>query len=131
MGEGHLFVYGTLRSGRVPAAIAPALAGGRSLGTARVAGRLYDLGPYPGARLGGAPGDEIEGEVLALPDLETRLADLDRYEGYRPEAPDASVYLRTSCDACLASGETIRCFVYVIAEEPPAERRIPDGRWRR
>lgn len=131
MGEGHLFVYGTLRSGRVPASIEPALAGARSLGPAHVAGRLYDLGAYPGARLGGAPGDEIEGEVLALPDLEARLEALDRYEGYRPEAPDASLYLRTRCDARLASGETIRCLVYEFAAELPAERRIPDGRWPR
>jgi len=131
VGEGHLFVYGTLRPGWAPAALAKALAGARSLGPARVAGRLYDLGPHPGARLDGEPGDEIAGEVLALPELEARLADLDRYEGYRPEAPEASLYLRTRCDARLASGETIRCFVYVIAAEPPAARRIADGRWRR
>lgn len=129
MGEGFLFVYGTLRSGHVPAAIAPALEGARSLGLARVAGRLYDLGAYPGARLDGGPGDEIEGEVLAIPDLATRLPLLDRYECCDPVDPDAGLYRRTSCDARLANGSSLRCEVYEIVRLPPDAAPIAAGRW--
>jgi gamma-glutamylcyclotransferase (GGCT)/AIG2-like uncharacterized protein YtfP len=50
-------VYGTLRPGRAPAAVAAVVATLRPLGAARVRGRLYDLGAYPGAVPdSGAPG---------------------------------------------------------------------------
>jgi gamma-glutamylcyclotransferase (GGCT)/AIG2-like uncharacterized protein YtfP len=73
----HLvFVYGTLRSGgaramsvRFPAA--------KFLGDAKVSGRLYDLGSYPGLQLGQA-NSAVIGEVYEVDD-ET-LSELDEFE---------------------------------------------------
>ncbi|HVP28013.1 MAG TPA: gamma-glutamylcyclotransferase family protein [Myxococcota bacterium] len=130
MTEGHLFVYGTLRPGLAPAPVARLLDGARSLGAARIPGRLYDLGAYPGARLEGEAGDEIQGEVFWVPDLAARLPALDRYEGFDPAAPERSLFVRTSCEARLADGSRIACAVYVVAEMPPAARRIASGLWR-
>ncbi|MCY7371052.1 MAG: gamma-glutamylcyclotransferase [Polaromonas sp.] len=70
-----VFVYGTLRRGeeRDINLLAPAPT---ALGAASVAGRLYDLGSYPGLRLGG-PG-WVEGEVYAVsPELERRLDEIE------------------------------------------------------
>lgn len=55
-----------------------------------VPGKLYDLGWYPGIVLGG---DRfVTCERITVSDQ--RLAELDRYEGYDPQFPESSLYLR-------------------------------------
>ena len=72
-----LAVYGTLRpGGRAYAAFGLAQRT-RHLGPCRIAGRIVDLGDYPGL----LPGDEaVAGDLLAFDDA-ALLADLDAYEG--------------------------------------------------
>lgn len=67
-----------------------------------VPGKLYDLGWYPGILLGGDCGDpelgpaDGEGYVTCerIHVSEERLRQLDNYEGYDPEYPEQSLYLR-------------------------------------
>lgn len=75
-----LFVYGTLRPGTGP--------------LVEVSGSMYDLGSYPGVKLGG--NSHFMCEVLEVDDNE--LAALDRYEGYYENEPESSLYLRVQHD---------------------------------
>ena len=71
----HVFVYGTLRQGDVRdiTRLHPAP---QFVGRASVAGDLYDLGPYPGMRLGGE--GRVQGEVYAISEaLERRLDEIE------------------------------------------------------
>jgi len=70
----YLYVYGTLRPNTGE--------------TVEVSGVLYDLGHFPGIRLGG-PG-KVVCEKIEIPD-ETRF---DQYEGYFPDDHEASLYIR-------------------------------------
>jgi gamma-glutamylcyclotransferase (GGCT)/AIG2-like uncharacterized protein YtfP len=121
--ERHVFVYGTLRRGEAndinrlrPAPV--------FLGPARVAGTLYDLGPYPGVILGGA--DRVQGEVYAItPELERQL---DLIEEVAP-VPSGE-YARRDITVELR-GRTLVCLVYEIAPARVQGRpRIASGDWR-
>ena len=128
----HLFVYGTLRPGSAPAALAQLLRSASNLGAAWVPGELYDLGAYPGAIAPGgddSPEFRVHGEVLRLEGLEARLPTLDAYEGFDPASPKTSLFVRTSCTATLASGQALSCWIYLYAGAPPASARIATGRW--
>lgn len=86
-----VFVYGLLRPGRAGFAELNLEERMRVVGPDAVAGRLYDLGDYPGL----IPGGEgiVLGELL-LPRDPDVLAALDRYEDHDPADPDGSEYLR-------------------------------------
>jgi gamma-glutamylcyclotransferase (GGCT)/AIG2-like uncharacterized protein YtfP len=71
----HVFVYGTLRRGE-QRDINRLLPLPRWIGQGSVAGCLYDLGSYPGLRLGGQA--RVVGEIYAIePQLETRLDEIE------------------------------------------------------
>src|SRR5262249_36826380 len=89
----HPFAYGTLLGGRRPAAIARTAERLAVLGPATVRGRLYDLGEYPGLVLDPAA-NEVHGTICTVPD-EAVLAALDAYEGFEPDAPARSLFVRT------------------------------------
>jgi gamma-glutamylcyclotransferase (GGCT)/AIG2-like uncharacterized protein YtfP len=76
-----LFAYGTLRRG----APMHELIEGRAtwLGPASAAGRLVDLGAFPGLVPAQRPGDRVHGDLFAIADAqrEELLDALDRYEG--------------------------------------------------
>jgi gamma-glutamylcyclotransferase (GGCT)/AIG2-like uncharacterized protein YtfP len=77
----NLFVYGTLRRG---AAMHALLEGRVSyLGPARVAGRLIDLGAFPGLAAPVSDSQRVHGDLFSIR-MSTRdalLGALDRYEG--------------------------------------------------
>ena len=86
-----LFTYGTLRRG----APMHGLLEGRTtwLGSASAAGRLLDLGAFPGLVSAQRPGDVVQGDLFAIEDAqrETLLDALDRYEGASFERVQQSV----------------------------------------
>lgn len=118
-----LFVYGTLHPDRAPRAIADAARRLRPVGDAIIRGRLLDLGEYPGLVLadparpdhGSASEskfEEVAGEVFEVPDLAT-LATLDAYEDFRPNDPDASLFLRVKAAVTMSGGRELTCWVYI------------------
>ncbi len=111
----------------MPPGVAPLLRGTVSLGPARIAGRLFDLGAYPGAVPGGD--GEVHGELLQLPDA-AALAGLDRYEGVDPVQPGRGLYRRIRTRARAEDGLAHPCFAYVLASVPAGAREIPGGAWR-
>lgn len=119
-----LFVYGTLR---------PALAVGlprqlvgdlELVGAARVAGRLYDLGDYPGMVAGEGL---VHGDLLRVRDAE-RLAAIDAYEGCGgPEA----LFRREAVLVELADGTQAEAWAYFYAQPVGRGREIVDGDYAR
>jgi gamma-glutamylcyclotransferase (GGCT)/AIG2-like uncharacterized protein YtfP len=82
---------------------------------ARVPGRLYDFGAYPGAR----PANEsLVGEIFHID--ESLLAALDDYEG--------SEFERATVPATLDDGRSIDCWIYWYVGSAPG-RLIASGDW--
>ncbi len=87
-----MFVYGTLRRGQGNYGLV-ARATVAEFDAVALDHMLYVVGlPYAADR----PGSTVTGElmVIASADYETVLARLDRLEGFRPDAPERSHYVR-------------------------------------
>ncbi|HEX5998681.1 MAG TPA: gamma-glutamylcyclotransferase family protein [Hyphomicrobiaceae bacterium] len=134
----HLFVYGTLLSHAGHAMGARLRRDAQLIGPATMAGRLYNLGRYPGLveaperPIHGANGTTpslVHGEVYALKMPAITLRWLDAYEGVLPLRPDQGVYARVERLAWLNSGATLRAWVYVYLMSVRPRQRLADGRW--
>src|SRR5262249_45622859 len=104
-----LFVYGTLkRRSRHPMARKLA-SSARWLGTATIAGRLYNLGRFPGLKEPRSPRDQVHGDIYDLgTDCERTLAEMDAYEN--AESPPPTPYER---ELTVVSGESeLTAWVY-------------------
>lgn len=99
----------------------------RRIGPCRVAGRLFDLGPYPALRPARAAGEQVRGELHAILDPGV-LAVLDDFERYDPRRPEQSDYLRQPIALIEPSGAS--AWIYVHRLEPEARRLVPSGDWR-
>ncbi|HOB66763.1 gamma-glutamylcyclotransferase family protein [Ottowia sp.] len=123
----HVFVYGTLRRGEANdiTRLRPAPA---FVGTAQVAGTLYDLGAYPGVVLGGA--SVVHGEVYAIqPALERRL---DEIECVYPEQTNEYFKRDIAVSVCLPGGgrRETRCICYEYNPTRLGDARVIDaGDW--
>lgn len=106
-----LFVYGTLkRRSRHPMARKLAQAA-RYVGPGRIAGRLYNLGRFPGLKEARTSTDWVQGDVYDLgPDAEATLAAMDAYEN--AESPPPTPYERLAETVRLDSGEMVTAWVY-------------------
>jgi gamma-glutamylcyclotransferase (GGCT)/AIG2-like uncharacterized protein YtfP len=121
-----VFVYGSLRRGGIAhARLRPA---GQCLGPASIAGRLYDLGPYPAARPARCPRERVQGELYRLT-RPAAFAALDRYEGCAPPAGMVPEYRRELARVTQA-GRRRLAWVYWYARPLRGERRVPGGVWR-
>lgn len=120
----HLFAYGLLQSGYP---MGQSLAGIRHRQTARIPGRLFDLGVYPGWQ----PTEDAEaavfGELLELNDPPGLLAVTDRYEGFR-DYSGQSLYHRVLVTAMTDSGDEILAWCYRVVR-PGDAPVILGGRW--
>jgi gamma-glutamylcyclotransferase (GGCT)/AIG2-like uncharacterized protein YtfP len=112
----HLFVYGTLRrGGPMHALLDP---GAVRCGDARMRGRLYDLGAFPGFA-DGRRGEKVRGELYRIHDPGL-LDALDRYEG--------RAYRRVVREARPADGgDPVAAWVYLYAGSLRGRRRIASG----
>jgi gamma-glutamylcyclotransferase (GGCT)/AIG2-like uncharacterized protein YtfP len=124
----RLFVYGTLRRA-ARHSMHEVLAGAtRFLGDARVPGRLYHLGSYPGM-VAGDGGGTVIGEVYevdpaAWPALIQRL---DEYEACSERHPQPHEFRRVEVQAELASGEIVAAWAYVYNRDCEGLRAIASG----
>jgi len=83
-------------------------------------GQLFDLGPYPAMIHG--PGI-VYGELFEFHDKEV-LTVLDQYEGYQPDDPAASLYIRE-----LGSCGERSVWVYYYQREVRFAERLVEGIW--
>lgn len=127
----YLFAYGTLQPGDAPARIAPAAAKLRPVGKGCVNGVLYDLGGYPGAVPDANATGRIAGTVLELPEDENFLRRLDAYEGFDPQSPGQSEFVRVRQTVELETGRTLECWIYRYNQDPRGMPAVGSGKWRR
>ena len=126
MSTNLLFVYGTLRRGGSNdiARVAP---GARWAGTARVRGRLYDLGAYPAMLLDAGAG-WVAGEVYVVPAADWPALDALE-EPVSPARPDGE-YFKQAAEVEDTNGRAALAWIYVAN---PAvlrlDREIAAGDW--
>jgi gamma-glutamylcyclotransferase (GGCT)/AIG2-like uncharacterized protein YtfP len=118
----HVFVYGTLRTGQErdinrlhPKPV--------FIGCSQIKGTLYDLGSYPGVRLGGERW--VQGEVYQItPELE-RL--LDEIEEVWPQ--QTGEYARREV-LVQCAGQALTCLIYEVTQARAQEfNLIESGDW--
>jgi gamma-glutamylcyclotransferase (GGCT)/AIG2-like uncharacterized protein YtfP len=125
----HLFVYGTLRRGTGVAQAHWLETVAVHKGGATLAGRLLDLGRYPGL-LPATNGDEkVQGELYELPEDGVVLEQLDRYEGCHAEDPEPHEYCRIVCTATDEDGVRVWCWTYLYQGPAEQAKIIPGGNW--
>ena len=121
-----LAVYGTLRDGETRHNVLSRL-GARQVSICRLAGRLLDLGPYPGAELH-VRGNGVTAEVYELDDIDQALAMLDSIEGFRGWGRDDSLFRRTLVELSGTGGPS-SAWVYEICDVPDDAKLISNGDW--
>src|ERR1700677_3617377 len=127
----YLFAYGTLQPGLAPTKIARVAAKLRPVGEGFVRGVLYDLGGYPGAVADPGAKGRIIGTVMELPEEEGVLERLDRYEGFDPQAPETSEYIREKQTVESKTGGTVECWFYRYNRRAKNAPIVESGEWGR
>ena len=118
MNKHLVFVYGTLRRGG-PGSISIRFPNSRFISEAKVSGKLYDLGAYPGL-LSNESNSLVIGEVYEVDDeILNRLDDFEASSNYR----------RKEVEIC-AGTDKLRCWTYQPDPECYSFRTlITSGDW--
>lgn len=95
------------------------------VGRGSISAALFDLGIYPAAVPD--PDGRVWGEVYEVLDPSTVLAALDEIEGYTPEHPDRSLYVRSEVSVVLPDGAAAEAWVYFYNAPLGQAQRIPSG----
>jgi gamma-glutamylcyclotransferase (GGCT)/AIG2-like uncharacterized protein YtfP len=122
-----VFVYGTLMGGfdrRRHAGIETRM---RFVGRGWIPAALYDLGLFPVAIP--APGSRVWGEIYEVEDDPSVLAKLDEIEGFRPNDPDSSLYVRAQSTVTLEDGTEQTTWVYFFNAPLGRAERIESGNY--
>lgn len=98
----YLYVYGTLRPGNTP--------------TFKIPGVMYDAGWFPAAKFADGIAETIVCERIEVQDWKS----FDRYEGYYPDDPANSLYIRRP----MLDG-----FVYEFNREVNPVKKVQSGDW--
>ena len=120
MAQAYIFVYGTLRRGSKNESARLLQDQTRFIGDARMPGRLWGLGRYPGAVAAVQKDEWIRGEVYMFDTSSSLMQTLDDYEGSDFERALASVQLD--------DGQKKECWVYLYVGRT-AGRLIESGDW--
>ena len=123
----YLFVYGTLRPAKASTEGASLLRQLRRVGKARVLGRLYDFGEFPGAVLDEFGGTTISGELFELPQNRSILNALDEYEEFDKDNGNKSLFVRTKADVEVSDGHRVKSWIYVYNRDPGDAPLITSG----
>lgn len=120
----YLFVYGTLMDKFAPPEIASTVKKLKFVSDGFTYGKLYDLGEFPGAVLGTK--DKIFGSVYELPDDQNILRKLDEYEGFCPQNPTESLYLRKKTKV-FVNNKSLTSWVYEYNQDLSNKPLIKSG----
>jgi gamma-glutamylcyclotransferase (GGCT)/AIG2-like uncharacterized protein YtfP len=113
-----MFVYGTLRKDARGQVLSPLCRDWVFQGYGTVPGELWDFGAYPGAVSCGGAGPRVFGELYELPDPETMIPPIDRYEGCTDEDPAPHEFERALVDVDMEDGTIRRAWIYWYKPEP-------------
>lgn len=110
----RIFVYGSLRKAFDHPKHSLLDKNGRLLGVGSCRGNLYEIEWYPGAVLSHDSSDRVTGEVYVIDrNFEMVLDALDQYEGYSPESPGTSLFIRRTAIIMLQDGSTTESWIYL------------------
>ena len=125
----NLFVYGTLRDDPAHEMFHVLARNAEFFGEATVAGRLYDLGEYPGLVLSSDGSDRVKGELYRLNESTAgnTLSVLDDYEGMGPTDPLPHEYRRALVTAYLSDGRSMTAWAYILDRPSTSLPRIMSG----
>ena len=121
----YLFAYGTLHPDRAPKGIRDVVQTMVPVGPGTIVGVLHDLGPYPAVTLDTTKGQRVKGTVFALPNAAEMLPRLDEYEGFLPNNPADSLFVRSKHLVNLDDGTKRLCWVYIYNRPIPAATSQP------
>ena len=119
------FFYGTLMTGFDRRRRAGIEARMSYVGRGWIQAALFDLGIYPAA-VPAADG-RVWGEVYRIDDEPSVLGTLDEIEGYAPDDPDHSLYLRTQVPVAMDDGRYLDAWVYFYNAPLGQAQKIPSG----
>jgi gamma-glutamylcyclotransferase (GGCT)/AIG2-like uncharacterized protein YtfP len=95
-------------------------------GRGRIRAALFDLGIYPAAVP--TEGDStVRGEVYHILDVPTVLSALDEIEGFQPDEPERSLYLRVLTNVSLDNGGELAAWAYFYNAPLGRAERITSG----
>ena len=120
-----VFFYGTLMAGFDRRRRAGMDAKLTYVGRGSIQAWLFDLGLYPAAIP--ASDGRVWGEVYEVADSTAVLAALDEIEGYRPDDPDRSLYVRSRAAVTLPDGTQRTAWAYFYNAPLGQAERIPSG----
>ena len=123
-----LFVYGSLMRGMERAAFMSNVDKARFVATGSVTGVLYDTGAFPGMKEDDGT-SLVQGELYELLDPITFFETLDLIEGYWPEQPERSLFVRKRVVARTAAGEQT-AWAYILNQALADAKPIPSGDYR-
>lgn len=123
----HLFVYGTLRRDLGHAMHRVLAQHSRYAGTARYAGRMYDVGAYPAVVPDPESAPAVQGELYRLQRPAVLLPLLDRYEGCTEGDDPAAEYRREVQPVVRHDGTTVQAWVYLYNQPVRTLRPIGSG----
>lgn len=121
----RVFFYGTLMTGfdrRRRIGIDHSL---RYVGRGCIQAALFDLGIYPAAVPD--PEGRVWGELYEMANPQDVLSALDSIEAYRPDEPDASLYIRREAPVMLEDGALDTAWVYFYNAPLGRAERIHSG----
>ena len=95
------------------------------VGRGAITAALFDLGLYPAAVP--ATDAEVHGEVFEMLAPEAVLVVLDEIEGYRPDEPESSLYVRVKAPVTLPDGTRAEAWVYFYNAPLGGAQRIESG----
>jgi gamma-glutamylcyclotransferase (GGCT)/AIG2-like uncharacterized protein YtfP len=73
----------------------------------------------------------IAGTAMELPEDESVLERLDAYEGFDPEAPEKSEFVRVRQTVELKTGGTVECWFYRYNLPASSTQVIASGAWKK
>jgi len=120
-----VFFYGTLMAGFDRRRRASLDAKLTYLGRGSIQAWLFDLGLYPAAIP--ASDGRVWGEVYEVADSAAVLAVLDEIEGYRPDDPDRSLYVRSPVPVTMPDGTERTAWAYFYNAPLGQAERILSG----
>ena len=88
-----------------------------------ISGCLFDLGDYPGLRLGSGV---VHGELYEIADTFV-LQRLDTFEHYDPNNPEGSLYIRKRVRLLQPDRDA---WLYEYNRDASEETRVPSGDWK-
>lgn len=123
----YVAVYGSLRKGMQAE---NKMARMEFVGSGVIDAALYALGWYPGIKLGTQEGGSVVVDVFKFPDDDKMKAsilfDLDGYEGFSPDHPENSLFVRKTVPV---KGLDVLAFVYEYNYPVNRAPLVESGDW--